>query len=81
MAMVLHKSNLFTDFSGWRIKYLPEAVVRDMRGRLSHQICFGSDYPMFDPGGHLEDFKALGLAPEVEARVLAGNARRFLGLD
>lgn len=80
MAMVLHKANLFTDFSGWKLRYLPEAVLRDMRGRLSGQGCFGTDYPMFDPEGHLADFRALGLPAAVEERILGGNARRFLGL-
>jgi predicted TIM-barrel fold metal-dependent hydrolase len=81
LAMVLHKANLFTDISGWRLRYLSDAVRRDMRGRLRRQICFGSDYPMFDPGTQLDDFAELGLADDVAADVLGNNARRFLGLD
>ena len=80
LAMVLHKSNLYTDISGWKLKYLPEAVRRDMRGRLAGQVCFGSDYPMFDPGVQLEDFRGLGLPDDAAAAILGGNARRFLGL-
>ena len=80
LAMALHKTNVFTDISGWKLKYLPEAVRRDMRGRLRGQVCFGSDYPMFDPAQQLADARDLDLAPEIEAAVLGGNARRFLGL-
>ncbi len=80
LAMALHKTNVFTDVSGWKLKYLPEAVVRDMRGRLRHQVCFGSDYPMIDPQRQLADLRALALPEEVEEAVLGGNARRFLGL-
>ncbi len=80
LAMALHKTNVYTDFSGWKVKYLSDGVRRDMRGRLRHQICFGSDYPMIDPAEQLADVKALGLDPDVEAAVLGGNARRYLGL-
>ncbi len=79
LAMALHKSNVFTDFSGWKLKYLSDAVRREMRGRLSTQICFGSDYPMIDPAAQLDDFRSLGLDAAVSAAVLGGNARRFLG--
>ncbi len=79
LAMALHKTNVYTDFSGWRVKYLSEAVRRDMKGRLRRQICFGSDYPMIDPAVQLADVRALDLGDELEAAVLGGNARRWLG--
>jgi aminocarboxymuconate-semialdehyde decarboxylase len=42
-------------------------------------VLLGSDYP-FDMGDarHVDTVRALGLAPEVEAAVLAGNAERLL---
>ena len=42
-------------------------------------VLLGSDYP-FDMGDarHVDTVRALGLAPEVEAAVLAGNAERIL---
>ncbi len=79
LAMALHKSNVYTDISGWKVKYLPDAVRRDLRGRLRRQVCFGSDYPMFDPAQQLADVRAMDLDPEVEAGLLGDNARRFLG--
>jgi aminocarboxymuconate-semialdehyde decarboxylase len=45
-------------------------------------VLLGSDYP-FDMGDarHVETVRALGLEPEVEAGILAGNAERLLGLE
>ena len=46
------------------------------------QVLLGSDYP-FDMGDarHVETVRALGLPPDAEAAVLAGNAERLLGLE
>jgi aminocarboxymuconate-semialdehyde decarboxylase len=43
------------------------------------RVLLGSDYP-FDMGDarHVETVRALGLAPEVEAAILGGNAERIL---
>ncbi len=43
-------------------------------------VLLGSDYP-FDMGDarHVDTVRALGLAPDVEAAILAGNAERLLG--
>jgi aminocarboxymuconate-semialdehyde decarboxylase len=45
-------------------------------------VLLGSDYP-FDMGDArpVDTVRALGLAPEVEAAILAGNAERLLGLE
>jgi aminocarboxymuconate-semialdehyde decarboxylase len=45
-------------------------------------VLLGSDYP-FDMGDarQVDTVRALGLAPHVEAAVLAGNAERLLGLE
>jgi aminocarboxymuconate-semialdehyde decarboxylase len=43
------------------------------------RVLLGSDYP-FDMGDarHVDTVRALGLAPDVEAAILAGNAERIL---
>jgi aminocarboxymuconate-semialdehyde decarboxylase len=43
------------------------------------RVLLGSDYP-FDMGDarHVDTVRSLGLAPEVEAQILAGNAERML---
>jgi aminocarboxymuconate-semialdehyde decarboxylase len=45
-------------------------------------VLLGSDYP-FDMGDsrQVDTVRALGLAPHVEAAILAGNAERLLGLE
>ena len=45
-------------------------------------VLLGSDYP-FDMGDarHVDTVRALGLAPDVEAAILAGNAERLLGVE
>jgi aminocarboxymuconate-semialdehyde decarboxylase len=45
-------------------------------------VLLGSDYP-FDMGDarHVDTVRALGLAPDVEVAILAGNAERLLGLQ
>ena len=80
LAMALHKSNVFIDISGWRYRYLPPEVVRDMKGRLSDRFLFGSDVPMFSPADLLQDFARLELPDGVGAKILSENASRLLGL-
>jgi len=80
LAMALHKSNVYIDISGWRYRYLPPEVLRDMKGRLSGQFLFGTDVPMFSPADLLEEFAALQLPDGVAAKVLSENAKRLLGL-
>ena len=80
LAMALHKTNVFIDISGWRYRYLPPEVLRDMKGRLSSQFLFGTDVPMFSPADLLKEFAALELPGEVAAKVLSENGSRLLKL-
>lgn len=81
LAMALHKSNVFIDISGWRYRYLPPEVLRDMKGRLSGQFLFGTDVPMFSPADLLQEFATLALPDAAGKKILSDNARRLLGLD
>lgn len=48
------------------------------------QVLFGTDMPLGGPSvvpATVADVRSLGLAPEAEEAVFAGNARRILGLD
>jgi predicted TIM-barrel fold metal-dependent hydrolase len=81
LAMALHKRNVHLDISGWRYRYLPEDVRREMRTRLQDQFLFGTDYPMFDPPAMLDEFERLELPEEPARKVLRDNAVRLLGLD
>ncbi len=77
--MALHKSNVRIDISGWRYRYLPPEVLRDMKGRLAGQFLFGTDVPMFSPAELLGDFHQLDLG-EAAGPILSDNAASLLGL-
>ena len=49
LAMALHKTNVYIDISGWSPKRMPAEVIREMRGRLSGQFVWGSDFPVHRP--------------------------------
>jgi uncharacterized protein len=78
LAMALHKSNVFLDISGWKYRYLPEDVRREMRRRLSGQFCFGTDFPMLDPAELLVEFDALELPEPIARRIMHDNAAELL---
>jgi predicted TIM-barrel fold metal-dependent hydrolase len=80
VAMALHKSNVFLDISGWKYRYLPEEVQREIPRRLRGQFLFGTDYPMFDPEACLAELDRLQLPPDVASAVLRENAAALLGL-
>ena len=78
VAMALHKTNIYMDISGWGVRHLPSDVVREMKRRLSHQIAFGTDYPMFDPAKQLDDLSQLELDDAAFRRLTNDNIERFL---
>jgi hypothetical protein len=80
IAVLLHKSNVYADLSGWAPKYWPDALKREVNGRLQDKMMFGSDYPDLSPKRWLEEFEAGGYKPEVIEKVLYQNAQRILGL-
>jgi predicted TIM-barrel fold metal-dependent hydrolase len=80
-AIALHKTNVYIDISGWSPKRIPAEVIRELRGRLSGQFLWGSDFPFLAPERCLDELDALELPAEVREKVLYGNAARILGLD
>lgn len=78
VAMALHKTNVYLDVSGWKAKYLPGDVLRSLRGRLSGQICFGSDYPIFSLPESLSGCAGLDLSDELRASFLRNNAAAYV---
>jgi len=77
IAMALHKTNVYIDISGWSPKRMPPEVVRELKGRLSDQFLWGSDFPFISPERCLAELDDLGLA---EPALLRDNAARVLGL-
>jgi predicted TIM-barrel fold metal-dependent hydrolase len=81
IAVLLHKTNVYMDISGWRPKYFPPSIKREINGRLQDKVLFGSDYPSFPPGQYLDEFIAEGYKPEVVEKVFYKNALRVLKLE
>src|SRR5207253_1924811 len=80
IAMALHKTNVYIDISGWAPRRVPAEVVRELRGRLSGQFLWGSDYPFIAPERCLSELEELDLPSEVMTAVLHDNAARVLRL-
>jgi uncharacterized protein len=77
IAMALHKTNVYIDISGWSPKRMPPEVVRELKGRLSGQFLWGSDFPFIAPERCLAELDELGLASPA---LLRDNAARVLRL-
>jgi predicted TIM-barrel fold metal-dependent hydrolase len=80
IAIALHKTNVYIDISGWAPKRIPPEVIRELRGRLSGQFVWGSDFPFFTPERCLADLGDLDLPDDTVRAVLHDNAARVLGL-
>ncbi len=80
LAIALHKTNVHIDVSGWSPRRIPAEVVSQMRGRLSEQFLWGSDFPFITPERCLAEFAELGVPDEAAERILHRNAARILGL-
>jgi hypothetical protein len=78
LAMALHKTNVYIDISGWAPKRIPAEVTRELRGRLSSQFVWGSDFPFISPERCLGELAELGLD---SPQVLRENAARILRLS
>jgi predicted TIM-barrel fold metal-dependent hydrolase len=80
IAVLLHKGNVYADLSGWAPKYFPEAIRKEVNGRLQDKFMYGSDYPEIPPKRWLQEFESGGYKPEVVEKVLYKNAQRILKL-
>ena len=80
IAMALHKTNMYIDISGWAPRRVPAEVIRELRGRLSGQFLWGSDYPFIAPERCLSELEELDLPDAVMRAVLHDNAAHVLRL-
>jgi predicted TIM-barrel fold metal-dependent hydrolase len=80
VAMALHKTNIYIDISGWSPRRIPPELIHELRGRLSGQFVWGSDFPFISPERCLAELGDLGLPGDVLTKVLYENAARILNL-
>ena len=80
LAMAQHKTNVWIDLSGWSTRRWSPDLTRAVLGPLQDRALFGTDYPFIRFGKWLDAFRGHEPTPEVEEKVLIGNARRLLRL-
>src|SRR3954470_268424 len=80
LSVVQHKTNVWMDLSGWSPRRWSPELTKAVLGPLSERALFGTDYPFITFGKWLAAFQSHEPSPEVEERILIGNARRLLGL-
>ncbi len=72
--------NVYFDTAASSFLYRPEiyAIVAGLVG--GDRVLFGSDYPVMSAGRILREIEASGLDEKTRGEILAGNARRLLGI-
>ena len=81
LAVAQHKTNVWVDLSGWSPRRWSPDLTRAVLGPLQDRALYGSDYPFISFAKWLEAFHGLEPTPEVEHKILLGNAARLLALD
>ena len=87
VAVARKHANVYLEFGGLAPKYIAapgsgwEVVYRFMNSVLQDQILFGTDWPAFEIGRALAEWRAMELKDTVRDKLLGGNAARLFGLE
>lgn len=73
--------NVYFDSAASPFLYSPQVYPQVIGLVGADKVLFGSDYPLLPPGRLLKEIEALELPPEDKEMLLAGNARRLLGIQ
>ncbi len=77
----LEDERCFLDVSS-AMRYLGPRRSRELIEAYGYdRILFGSDFPMWNPQGVLDDFMALGFSEDAYERMCWRNCERFLGME
>ena len=71
-------SNVFFDTAATVFLYQPQIFEEVSNIVGSDKILFGTDYPLIPQNRVMAQIQALGLAEEVKAKILGGNAQKLL---
>jgi predicted TIM-barrel fold metal-dependent hydrolase len=80
LAVAQHKTNVWLELSGWSPRLWSPALTEAVLGPLQDRALFGTDYPFITFSKWLKAFRRHEPAPDVEEKILLGNARRLLAL-
>lgn len=81
IAVLVHKRNVFFDVSGWKPKFIPEPIKKQIHNRLQDKVMFGSDYPGWGVDQCLTELEMEGFKPDVLEKMFVKNATRVLKLE
>ena len=73
-------SNVFFDTAASPFLYTPQVYNQVIQLVGADKVLFGSDYPLLAQSRLLKEIASLELPEETERLILAGNARRLLGI-
>ena len=73
-------NNVFFDTAASPLLFNPQVYAQVIQMVGAEKILFGSDYPLLAQSRLLDEIKALDLPEETRDLILAGNARRLLGI-
>ena len=74
-------SNVFFDTAASPFLYSPQVYNQVIQLVGADRILFGSDYPLLSHDRLLAEIDSLDLPEETKSLILAGNARRLLGIE
>jgi predicted TIM-barrel fold metal-dependent hydrolase len=81
VAALLVGTGVWLDTS-YTLGHIPDGLLRGiLAAHRPDRILFGSDSPWVGQEEALAGIRALGLAPDLERRILSANARELLGLQ
>lgn len=80
LAVAQHKTNVWLELSGWSPRKWSPELAKAVLGPMQDRALYGSDYPFISFGKWLDAFATYDPSPEVQEKILLGNARRLLGL-
>jgi len=80
LAVAQHKLNVWIDLSGWSPRRWSPELTKAVLGPLQDRALFGTDYPFITFSRWLDAFRGHGAPPEIEQKILSGNAVRLFGL-
>ena len=72
--------NVYFDSAASPFLYRPQVFATVAELAWAGKVLFASDYPLMEISRPLEQARSAGLAPDVEAALLSGNAAKLLGL-
>ncbi len=73
--------NVYFDTAASPFLYSPQIYHQVTQMVGDDRVLFGSDWPLLSPGRLLKEIHSLELPQETKDRLLAGNARRLLGIQ